>query len=129
MVDRVLKVGHSILQYSYTLTELINTLVQQNLHKTKKTWKAAKAGKNKGNQPAARGSKAKKKNNSSKKKVGGSKTKAKESSSSTKEKEDSVKEKDKDEPCKSITIESFTSCHPSYLGWYGQYYGFYSSEY
>ena len=39
-------------------------------------------------------------------------------SSGTKDKEDSNKEKDKDEPCKSKTIQSFESYHPSYPGSY-----------
>jgi len=59
----------------------INTWVQQNLQKTKKPGKAARAGKNKGKKPAARGSKAKGKNKGSKKKASGGIAKVKEDSS------------------------------------------------
>ena len=95
----------------------INMLISQNLIKTKNTGNGAnKAGKNKGKKPVAGGSKAKNKAKSSKKKGSGSKAKAKNNSSGTKDKEDSNKEKDKDEPCKSKTIQSFESYHPSYPG-------------
>ena len=92
-------------------------LITQNLIKTKNDGKGAtKPGKNKGKKPAARGSKAKSKAKGSKKKGSGGKAKAKTDSNGTKDKEDSNKEKDKDEPCKSKTIQSFESCHPSYPG-------------
>ena len=94
----------------------INRLAKQSLLQTKKTGKAgAKSGKNIAKKPAARGSKAKNKKGS-KKKASGNKAKAKDKSRGTKEKEDSSKEKEKNDPCKSVTNESFTSCHPSNPG-------------
>ena len=90
-------------------------LISQNLLKTKKTGKAAnKAGKNKGKKPTAGESEAKNKAKGSQNKGYGGKAKANTHSSSTKDKEDSNKEKYKDEPCKSKTIQSFESCHPSH---------------
>ena len=90
-------------------------LVKTSLLQTKKTGKAgAKSGKNKGKKPAARGSKAKGKRGS-KKKAGGTKTKAQANPGETKEK-DSAKEKENNDQCKSVTCESFTSCHPSNPG-------------
>ena len=97
-------------------TKEINTLAKQSLLQTKKTGKAgSKSGKNKCKKPAAGGSKAKNKKGS-KTKASGSKAKAKENSHGTKEKEDSTKEKEKNDPCKSVTNESLTSCHPSNPG-------------
>ena len=97
-------------------TKEINTLAKQSLLQTKKTGKAgSKSGKNKCKKPAAGGSKAKNKKGS-KTKASGSKAKAKENSHGTKEKEDSTKEKEKNVPCKSVTNESLTSCHPSNPG-------------
>ena len=91
-------------------------MVKSSLLQTKKAGKAgSKSGKNKGKKPAAEGSKAKNKKGS-KKKTSGSKAKAKENSSSTKEMEDSTKEKEKNYPCKSVTNESLTYCHPSNPG-------------
>ena len=97
-------------------TKKINTLVKQSLLQTKKTGKAGtKSGKNKGKKPAAGGSKAKGKKGA-KKKAGAGKAKAKANSGDSKEKEDSSKEKEKNDQCKSVTNESFTSCHPSNPG-------------
>ena len=94
-----------------------NTLIRQNLIKTKKRGKVAnKAGKNKGKKPAAGESKAKNKAKGYQKKGNGGKAKAKTHSSSTKDKEDSNKEKNDDILCKSLTIQSFASFHPSYPG-------------
>ena len=89
----------------------MNTLVRASLLQTKKVRKAAKAGKNKGKKPAAGGSKVKKAKSSKKKGVGGN-DKAKEDSSGT-------MEKNKDEPCKSLAIESCASCLSSNPWSYG----------
>ena len=92
----------------------INTLVKSSLLQTKKAGKAgSKYGKNKGKTPAVGGSKAKGKKGSKNKKTG--KKKAEKNSDNSKEKEAS-KEKEKNDPCKLVTQESVTSCHPFSLG-------------
>ena len=81
----------------------INTLFKSSLLQTKTSGKGgSKSGKNKGKKGAARGSKSKNKE--------GSKKNATKTYGDTKE-EDSAKEKNKNDQCKLVTQESFTSCH------------------
>ena len=90
-----------------------NTLIKGSLLATKKAGKAGtKSGNNKGKKTAAGGVKAKGKKGAKKK--AGAKPKAKANSDDSKGKEQSsFKEQDKDVPCKSISFNNLTSCHPS----------------